>query len=77
MPQKKINPDKKKYVFTGNAHFEFVSRKDTMDGMNCSSTKIARGIKNGKIFINNVEYKFERKYFLGFFEKIKLFHGIK
>ena len=47
------------YVFSSNtpeAHFEFVSRKDAMDGTNCSSTKLAKGIKNGKILINNVEY---------------------
>ena len=36
------------------AHFEFPTRKDAMDGMNLSSTKLARGIKNGKILINNV-----------------------
>ena len=43
--------------------FEFTTRKDAMDGMNLSSTKLARGIKNGKILIGNIEYKFERKYF--------------
>ena len=32
--------------------FEFATRKDAMDGMNLSSTKLARGIKNGKILIN-------------------------
>ena len=50
--------------FSSNAPeecFEFATRKDAMDGMNCSSTKLAKGIKNGKILTNNVEYKFERK----------------
>ena len=53
----------KKYIFTRNEpeSFEFATRKDAMDGMNLSSTKVARGIKNGKILINNDEYKFERK----------------
>ena len=54
----------KKYVFTRNEpeeSFEFATRKDAIDGMNLSSTKLARGIKNGKILINNDEYKFERK----------------
>ena len=41
--------------------FEFATRKDAMDGMNVSSTKLARGIKDGKILIGNIEYKFERK----------------
>ena len=57
-------PRSRSYVFSSKApgaHFEFATRKDAMDGMNCSSTKLARGIKNGKILINNVEYIFERK----------------
>ena len=57
-------PRSKTYIFSSNApkaHFEFATRKDAMDGMNCSSTKLAKGIKNGKILTNNVEYKFERK----------------
>ena len=57
-------PRSKTYVFTRNApkaHFEFATRKEAMDGMNCSSTKLANAIKNGKIMINNVEFKFERK----------------
>ena len=57
-------PRSRSYVFSSNApeeRFEFATRKDAMDGMNCSSTKLAKGIKNGKILTNNVEYKFERK----------------
>ena len=57
-------PRSRSYIFSSNtpeAHFEFTTRKDAMDGMNCSSTKLAKGIKNGKILINNVEYIFERK----------------
>ena len=56
-------PRSQSYIFSNapGVHFEFATRKDAMDGMNCSSTKLAKGIKNGKILINNVEYKFERK----------------
>ena len=56
-------PRSRNYIFSNSpeAHFEFPTRKDAMDGMNLSSTKLAKGIKNGKIFIDNVEYKFERK----------------
>ena len=57
-------PRSKTYLFTSyttKAHFEFATRKDAMDGMNCCSTKIANVIKNGKIMINDAEYKFERK----------------
>ena len=57
-------PRSKTYIFSNSpeeAHFEFATRKDAMDGMNLSSTKLAKGIKNGKILIGNIEYKFERK----------------
>ena len=56
-------PRSQSYIFSNSLEesFEFTTRKDAMDGMNLSSTKLARGIKNGKILINNVEYKFERK----------------
>ena len=56
-------PRSRSYIFSNSPEesFEFATRKDAMDGMNCSSTKLANGIKNGKILINNVEYKFERK----------------
>ena len=56
-------PRSKTYIFSNlsGAYFEFATRKDTMDGMNCSSTKLANAIKNGKILIGNIEYKFERK----------------
>ena len=56
-------PRSRSYIFSNSPEesFEFTTRKDAMDGMNLSSTKHARGIKNGKILINNVEYKFERK----------------
>ena len=57
-------PRSKTYVFSSNApeaHFEFATRKEAMDGMNCSSTKNANAIKNGKILINNAEFDFERK----------------
>ena len=55
-------PRSKTYIFSNapGAHFEFATRKDAMDGMNCSATKLANAIKNGKILINNVEYKFEK-----------------
>ena len=56
-------PRSRSYIFSNSPEesFEFTTRKDAMDGMNCSSTKLARGIKNGKILIGNIEYKFERK----------------
>ena len=56
-------PRSRSYIFSNSpgVHFEFATRKDAMDGMNCSSTKLAKGIKNGKILIGNIEYKFERK----------------
>ena len=43
-------PRSRSYIFSNSpeAHFEFATRKDAMDGMNCSSTKLARGIKNKK-----------------------------
>ena len=56
-------PRSRSYIFSNSPEesFEFATRKDAMDGMNCSATKIANGIKNGKILIGNIEYKFERK----------------
>ena len=56
-------PRSKSYIFSKSPEesFEFATRKDAMDGMNVSSTKLARGIKDGKILIGNIEYKFERK----------------
>ena len=56
-------PRSRSYIFSNSlgASFEFATRKDAMDGLNLSSTKLARGIKNGKILIGNIEYKFERK----------------
>ena len=56
-------PRSRSYIFSNSpeASFEFATRKDAMDGLNLSSTKIANGIKNGKILIGNIEYKFERK----------------
>ena len=56
-------PRSRSYIFSNSpgAYFEFATRKDAMDGMNLSSTKIGNGIKNGKILIGNIEYKFERK----------------
>ena len=56
-------PRSRSYIFSNSPEvsFEFTTRKDAMDGMNLSSTKLARGINNGKLLINNVEYKFERK----------------
>ena len=56
-------PRSRSYIFSNSPeeNFEFTTRKDAMDGMNLSSTKLARGIKNGKILIGNIEYKFERK----------------
>ena len=58
-----IKPRSKSYIFSKSPEesFEFATRKDAMDGMNVSSTKLARGIKDGKILIGNIEYKFERK----------------
>ena len=56
-------PRSQSYIFLNSPEesFEFATRKDAMDGMNLSSTKLAKGIKNGKILIGNIEYKFERK----------------
>ena len=56
-------PRSRSYIFSNSPEesFEFTTRKDAMDGLNLSSTKLARGIKNGKILIGNIEYKFERK----------------
>ena len=56
-------PRSRSYIFSNSPEesFEFATRKDTMDGMNVSSTKLAKGIKDGKILIGNIEYKFERK----------------
>ena len=56
-------PRSRSYISSNSPEesFEFATRKDAMDGMNLSSTKLARGIKNGKILIGNIEYKFERK----------------
>ena len=56
-------PRSRSYIFSNSPEesFEFATRKDAMDGLNLSSTKIANGIKNGKILIGNIEYKFERK----------------
>ena len=56
-------PRSRSYIFSNSPEerFEFTTHKDAMDGMNLSSTELARGIKNGKILIGNIEYKFERK----------------
>ena len=56
-------PRSRSYIFSNSPEesFEFTTRKDVMDGLNLSSTKLARCIKNGKILIGNIEYKFERK----------------
>ena len=58
-----IKPKSKSYIFSKSPEesFEFATRKDAMDGLNISSTKLAMGIKDGKILIGNIEYKFERK----------------
>ena len=58
-----IKPKSKSYIFSKSPEesFKFATRKDAMDGMDISSTKLAMGIKNGKILIGNIEYKFERK----------------
>ena len=79
-------PRSRSYIFSNSpeAHFEFTTRKDAMDGMNCSAKKIANGIKNGKILIkimlninlkgNNFFQKFKNLFFKNFiFEKILLF----
>ena len=57
-----IKPRSKSYIFSKSPEesFEFATRKDAVDGMNVSSTKLARGIKDGKILIENIEYKFEK-----------------
>ena len=62
-PASEDKPRSRSYIFSNSPEesFEFTTRKDAMDGMNLSSTKLARGIKNGKILIGNIEYKFERK----------------
>ena len=56
-------PKSRRYIFSNSPEesFEFATRKDAMDGLNISSTKLAKGIKDGKILIGNIEYKFERK----------------
>ena len=56
-------PRSRSYIFSNSPEesCEFATRKDAMDGLNFSSTKIANGIKNGKILIANIEHKFERK----------------
>ena len=56
-------PRSKTYIFSNSPEesFKFATRKDAMDGMDVSSTKLAKAIKNGKILIGNIEYKFERK----------------
>ena len=56
-------PRSRSYIFSNSPEesFEFATRKDEMDGLNLSSTKITRGIKNGKILVGNIEYKLERK----------------
>ena len=56
-------PRSRRYIFSNSPEesFEFATRKDAMDGLNISSTKLAKGIKDGKILIGNIEYKFERK----------------
>ena len=56
-------PRSRSYIFSNSPEesFEFTTPKDAMDGMNLSSTKLARDIKNGKILIGNIEYQFERK----------------
>ena len=55
-------PRSRSYIFSSPGdYFEFATRKDAMDGMNLSSDKIANAIKNGKIWIGKIEYKFERK----------------
>ena len=56
-------PRSRRYIFSNSPEesFEFATRKDAMEGLNISSTKLAKGIKDGKILIGNIEYKFERK----------------
>ena len=56
-------PRSKTYIFSNSPEesFKFATRKDAMDGMDVSSTKLAKAIKTGKILIGNIEYKFERK----------------
>ena len=52
----------KPYVFSNaESRFEFATKKEEMDGMNLCAVGIANAIKNGKIVIEDVEYKFERK----------------
>ena len=52
---------KKPYVFSNaESRFEFATRKETMDGMNLCAVGISNAVKNGKIVIEDVEYKFER-----------------
>ena len=62
LPSKQDKSTIKPYVFTSpEARFEFATRKETMDRMNLSPTAIMNAIKNGKIVIEDVEYKFDRK----------------
>ena len=53
---------KKPYVFSSPVErFEFATRKEAMNGMNLCSVAISNAMKNGKIVIDDVEYKGERK----------------
>ena len=53
---------KKPYVFSSPLErFEFATRKEAMNGMNLCSVAISSAMKNGKVVIDDVEFKFERK----------------
>ena len=60
--RKKNKTTTKPYVFTrAERRVEFTTRRQAMDEMNLSSAAIANAIKNEKIVINDVEFKFDRK----------------
>lgn len=52
-------PCSKPLIFVSeNDRFEFATQKEAMDSLSVSVSRIAEAIKNGKINVNNVEYKF-------------------
>ena len=62
LPSKQDKTMKKPYVFLSPVQrFEFATRKEAMKGTNLCSVSISNAMKNGKIVIDDVEFKCERK----------------
>ena len=60
--QKKTKRLKKPYVFSSPVQrFEFATGKEAMNGTKLCSVTISNAVKNGKIVIDDVEFKCERK----------------